>query len=413
VDLARALPAAIVVAVSLAAPSFASAATTVGSPLSAAPEKAECGGSTDTNTALAAGVLQVPFAGVLVRWRLDLFEPGGAFTYRLRVLRPAGGSNYTGAGTGPPQLAPLSGVNIISLPSPIPVQPGDLIGVDCPHEAPAPFAVPATESKYAFFAGFLADGSTASPANQLTGEEELVNADVVGEPGVAAVSPSSGPSSGGTAVTISGTHLADVTSVTFGDAPASAVTPVSEGQVNVIAPAHPAGAVPVQATNAAGTSPVVAADTFTYQPQPGSLPPAPLSRPAVSDAKQSRAAWREGRGLPEISRRHKLPVGTTFSFKLNEAAAVSFTFEHLATGRKLGDRCVLKASTSAKHERCKRAAVAGTLRFSGHAGANTVVFEGRMSSSQRLRPGRYTLRIAAANSAGTAAPASLSFAVVS
>jgi hypothetical protein len=56
---------------------------------------------------------------------------------------------------------------------------------------------------------------------------------------------------------------------------------------------------------------------------------------------------------------------------------------------------------------------AGTLAFPGHSSTNTVVFQGLLSRSQRLKPGPYTLVITASNSAGArSAPVSLKFTIV-
>jgi hypothetical protein len=55
----------------------------------------------------------------------------------------------------------------------------------------------------------------------------------------------------------------------------------------------------------------------------------------------------------------------------------------------------------------------GTLSFSGHGGMNKVVFQGRISPSERLPLGAYTLRVTATNSAGQrSSPRSLSFSIV-
>jgi hypothetical protein len=407
------MPVAIVAATVLSVPSAAGAATTVGSPLTALPISGVlCGTSTFTNVALGAGILHVPFAGALVRWRLDIPEPGGTFTYRLRVLRPAGVSSYTGAGTGPPQSALHSGVNVLPLASPLPVQAGDLIGIDCPGGAPSPFASPALpESTYAFFGSGLADGSTASPTNEIANDEELINADVVGTPSVSGVSPSSGPATGGTAVVVSGAHLGETTAVTFGGVPATAVLPISENEVNATAPAHAAGVVDVQVVNAAGTSAAAPVDSFSYQAgAPVSLPP--LAKPSLTSVTQSSAVWREGRGLPQISRRKRRPIGTTFSFALNEQAAVSFRFTRLAPGRIAGHKCVAKNQRNAKGKSCQRTVTEGSLSLTGHAGTNRLVFQGRISSSERLKPGRYLLTTAATNTAGTSTAAALSFQIV-
>jgi len=56
-------------------------------------------------------------------------------------------------------------------------------------------------------------------------------------PSLSAISPTSGPSSGGTPVTLNGTNLAPTATVTFGGAPASNVTWVSASVMTVVTPA--------------------------------------------------------------------------------------------------------------------------------------------------------------------------------
>jgi hypothetical protein len=55
----------------------------------------------------------------------------------------------------------------------------------------------------------------------------------------------------------------------------------------------------------------------------------------------------------------------------------------------------------------------GTLAFTGHRGLNKVFFQGRISPTKALRPGRYTLIITATNSSGQrSGPQALSFVIV-
>jgi hypothetical protein len=169
----------------LAPASIADAAVTVGSPLTLAPQNVMCNGITETNLALASGLVQVPFDGAVLRWRLDLYTGGGSHEYHLRVIRPVGGGKYTGAGTGPGQTATSAGVNLLELPSPLPVRAGDLIGVDCPSMAPGPYTAAAPPgSTYAFFYNPpLADNDPGrAPTNSLSSHEELINADVAPKP---------------------------------------------------------------------------------------------------------------------------------------------------------------------------------------------------------------------------------------
>jgi hypothetical protein len=123
-------------------------------------------------------------------------------------------------------------------------------------------------------------------------------------------------------------------------------------------------------------------------------PPPPPVAPVVAQARQSRLKWREGGRLAGISRA-RAPIGTTFSFSLNEEATVAFSFaKHI--GRK-----------------GRRTATAGTLTFPGHSGTNQVTFQGRISAAKKLEPGRYTLEITATSPAGLhSTPKSLSFTIV-
>jgi hypothetical protein len=100
-------------------------------------------------------------------------------------------------------------------------------------------------------------------------------------------------------------------------------------------------------------------------------------------------------------------VGTTFSFALNEPATVNFTFTHQLPGRRAKRRCVARAKKNRHRPVCRRTVVAGTLLFTAHAGENTLVFQGRLSRTRKLRPGAYTLVITATNSAGMHSAAKL------
>jgi hypothetical protein len=150
-------------------------------------------------------------------------------------------------------------------------------------------------------------------------------------------------------------------------------------------------------------------------------PPAPAATskpsgppPVLSAVRESASRWREGGKLAQISRQKKKPpVGTTFSFSLNEQASVGFAFTQQVSGRKVGHKCLAKTPKNTKRKRCTRTLTAGTLSFSGHSGANAVGFQGRISPSKRLAPGGYRLTITATNSAGArSAPASLRFTIV-
>src|SRR3989442_224692 len=89
-------------------------------------------------------------------------------------------------------------------------------------------------------------------------------------PTVTGVSPTSGPTSGGTAITISGTNFDATATVTVGGAVATGVSFVSATQLSATTPAHVAGAADVVVTVGGQSSATSPSDQFTYV-----APPAP------------------------------------------------------------------------------------------------------------------------------------------
>ncbi len=87
-------------------------------------------------------------------------------------------------------------------------------------------------------------------------------------PVVSSVAPSSGPTSGGTTVTITGTDLLAASAVTFGATPASSFAVVSATSITATAPAGAAGTVDVRVTTLGGTSATGAGDRYTYVAAP-------------------------------------------------------------------------------------------------------------------------------------------------
>jgi IPT/TIG domain len=80
-------------------------------------------------------------------------------------------------------------------------------------------------------------------------------------PTITGISPSYGPLGGGTAVTITGTNLGNVTAVQFGDVPATAFTIDSSTQITAVAPAGAPGNVNILLSAPDGGS---AGGPFTY-----------------------------------------------------------------------------------------------------------------------------------------------------
>ncbi|UPK45953.1 S-layer homology domain-containing protein [Paenibacillus pabuli] len=100
--------------------------------------------------------------------------------------------------------------------------------------------------------------STTSAADQYTYIAAIAG------PTIASVSPASGPTTGGTTVTLTGTNLTDATAVMFGATEAMSYTVNSATQITAIAPEGSAGTVDVTVTTPGGTSAISAANQFTW-----------------------------------------------------------------------------------------------------------------------------------------------------
>ena len=168
----------------LAIPATAQATVTIGSALNSAAVSSTsgCGGGACT---LAIGaldpVLQAsdgvisPVNGTITTWRIR----AGSTTApaALRVVHPLAGGLYASGGATA-QMTPTADATS-TYPTQLPIQQGDLIGVDCCGGAGANFFAPASPQtkRLEFEPGPLAAGPGTAPAGSDT-FEVLVNADI-------------------------------------------------------------------------------------------------------------------------------------------------------------------------------------------------------------------------------------------
>ncbi|MGQ4596623.1 IPT/TIG domain-containing protein [Nocardia sp. R6R-6] len=96
-------------------------------------------------------------------------------------------------------------------------------------------------------------------------------------PALTSLSPTGGPTAGGTVVTLTGTGLSGVTGVSFGATPATSFSVVSNTQVTAVAPAG-TGTVQVTVASASGSSNGL---SFTYQGVPTVVSISPSSGPVT------------------------------------------------------------------------------------------------------------------------------------
>jgi hypothetical protein len=141
-----------------------------------------------------------------------------------------------------------------------------------------------------------------------------------------------------------------------------------------------------------------------------SAPPAPP--PSLSGLSQSHRRWRLGNNLARFAAASKPPVGTTFQFTLNEAATVRFAFAKLLPGRQVNGKCVAQTQRNRRHQACQRSVPSGSLSFSAGVGLHKLFFQGRLTGTEKLKPGSYALSITATNAAGQGPTNTLSFAIV-
>jgi hypothetical protein len=102
---------------------------------------------------------------------------------------------------------------------------------------------------------------------QGTSAVTLHDAYFYGSPAVTTVTPGTGSTAGGTAVTIIGTGFAPDARISFGLVPAASVTVHSPTSITAVSPAANLGVIPVVVTTPAGSSPVSPADLFQYDDQ--------------------------------------------------------------------------------------------------------------------------------------------------
>lgn len=215
------------------------------------------------NTALPekGANLTSPVSGAIVRWRMQ--NPvGGPFF--LRVLRPNGSGGYMAAGTSNPVTPSGSGLQTFT--ANLPVQAGDLIGVDPTNATDKIDVAEVAGASFGFIFPPPFDGATVAPSGSKAGKEIELSAEVQPTPVITSIAPDFGPVAGGTTVTITGTDLASASAVKFGDLPAASFKAESETKITAVAPpsAKVVG-VDVTATTIAGTSATTKADRFFYE----------------------------------------------------------------------------------------------------------------------------------------------------
>jgi IPT/TIG domain/PASTA domain len=273
----RALLASTVVVAALGFCSSAGAAlVTVGPDLSGTYTNSSCGAEctlVNSNLTQAGAQMTSPVGGLVVRWHVLDGETAG--TYRLRTASPLGVGTYLfGASSAPVGSVPTTGVQTFT--ATMPIAAGQTIGIDMSQTASIGIG-PGLGGYYEWRPAPLEE---TSPANVGGGTTAIgFNAEVQPAPTITALGTASGPTAGGTSLTITGTDLEGASAVSFGAEPASGFTVDSESQITAVAPAAAAGTAQLSVTTAAGKA--TSSQSFTYvAPTPAAPTPATPTAPA-------------------------------------------------------------------------------------------------------------------------------------
>jgi hypothetical protein len=174
-----------IVSASVALPVHPAWGVTIGSDLTAAPFGGLGCGATEctwANTVIPGRQTTSPIDGVVVRWRARFgSNGGGGQLIRLKVIRPATGTAYTGVNVSATQgpLEPAGDTTLLFTASQ-PIRAGDSIGLDADGTNVGNLVIDATTASTTElrWSPALGLGETRDPTNTFTSGEILINADV-------------------------------------------------------------------------------------------------------------------------------------------------------------------------------------------------------------------------------------------
>lgn len=178
----------------------------------------------------------------------------------------------------------------------------------------------------------------------------LLNTSVAPAPTVTGVTPASGPTAGGTSVTISGAAFTGATAVTFDGVSATSFTVNSPTSITAVAPAHAAGTVAIEVTTASGTGTGAGLFTYTAPPAP-EPPPAPAPSPSPEVAPQPAAPSAPAPTVnplaaPAIAPASDNRTRLTFRLKLSQNGRYTFILQEGTTPVPLSGRRTKRARSA-------------------------------------------------------------------
>ncbi len=212
----------------------------------------------------------------------------------------------------------------------------------------------------------------ASSATQTIG----VTGVAVANPTVTSIAPLSGPTTGGTAVTITGSNFSANDRVYFGSSPSTQFFVNSSTSITAYSPANAAGTVDVTVVYDGATSPTSTADQFTYllSESVGSTSATQTTTVTITTAGTLGAIYVLTTGQPNLDYAFvsggSCSVGTAYA--ANATCTVEYTFKPRAPGQRLGAvQLVATGGTT----------VLGTTPLTGTGTGAQVVFPGNTNST--------------------------------
>lgn len=215
-----------------------------------------------------AGTTTSPISGTIVRYSVVGGETAGQ--YRLRTANPDGGFTVVFSHWSDP-VDSVPSVGVQSFGTSLPVEAGQTIALTMSDGAS--LGRRDNVGRRVEWTGEIPEKGE-SPLAEVALELVGFNAEVQPPPTITSLGTTSGPAGGGTAVTIAGTDLQNVSAVDFGGNPAASFESESEGRLTAVSPPSAgAASVPVSVTTIAGKA--TAPQTFRYE-----APPTPEAAPA-------------------------------------------------------------------------------------------------------------------------------------
>jgi hypothetical protein len=146
--------------------------------------------------------------------------------------------------------------------------------------------------------------------------------------------------------------------------------------------------------------------TFTTPSTSPGTGPAGTGSPValtVTDLRLTPTRFRRGTHAATLAKhaRKRIPVGTTISFTLSEAATVTLSFQRAQPGQSSGGRCLAPSRTRRHGRHCTRyTTVPGSVSIAAPAGADGLGFDGLLDGGAKLAPSSYRLMLSASDTSG-------------